>query len=150
MDLKHIAGNGSPQAGGSQPAAPESKRQRAAAKHFRLVRYFSVASLWEMTVKLGRGRADFKVDPRLLRRNMVDNGYVELPVGAEHALATLGLPPIHKDPVDRMLVAQAIADTAETGQRVLAGLVLVVASLACWLQARLAPGIGSRRTPYPR
>lgn len=71
---------------------------------------FSVASLWEMAIKLGNNRADFKVDPRLLRRNMVDNGYVELPVVAEHVLATLGLPPIHKDPFDRMLVAQAIAE----------------------------------------
>jgi PIN domain nuclease of toxin-antitoxin system len=69
--------------------------------------YFSVASLWEMAIKLGKGRTDFKLDPRLLRRNMLDNGYVELLVGAEHVLATLGLPPLHNDPFDRLLLAQA-------------------------------------------
>ncbi len=69
--------------------------------------YFSVVSLWEIEIKLGKDRADFKLDPRLLRRNMIDNGYVELPIGAEHVLAMLGLPPIHKDPFDRLLLAQA-------------------------------------------
>ena len=71
---------------------------------------FSVASLWEAAIKFALGRPDFRVDPRVLRRGLLDSGYLELPVRAEHALATVSLPPIHKDPFDRMLVAQATAE----------------------------------------
>ena len=72
--------------------------------------FFSAASLWEITIKHGLGRADFQVDARLLRRGLLDNGYSELPIGSEHAVAISGLPPIHKDPFDRMLVAQAMVE----------------------------------------
>lgn len=54
-----------------------------------------------------------QVDPRLLRRGLLDNGYAELPITGEHAMAVLTLPPIHKDPFDRMLIAQAIAEGIE-------------------------------------
>lgn len=69
--------------------------------------FFSSASLWEIVIKRGLGRADFKVDARLLRRGLLDNGYSELPVASEHVVAIEGLPPIHKDPFDRVLLAQA-------------------------------------------
>ena len=68
---------------------------------------FSAASLWEVAIKSGLGRADFNVDPRLLRRGLLENGYVELPVTGAHAVAVDLLPPIHNDPFDRLLVAQA-------------------------------------------
>ncbi len=68
---------------------------------------YSAASLWEITIKRGLGRADFNVDPRLLRRGLVDNGYEELAIGSDHTLALDGLPHHHKDPFDRILVAQA-------------------------------------------
>ena len=71
---------------------------------------FSSASLWEITIKRGLGRADFSVDPRLLRRGLLDNGYLELPITSEHAVAVDGLPAIHKDPFDRILVAQAMVE----------------------------------------
>ncbi|MDR2015541.1 MAG: type II toxin-antitoxin system VapC family toxin [Azoarcus sp.] len=71
---------------------------------------FSPASLWEVAIKRGLGRADFQVDPRLLRRGLLDNGYDELPITSEHAVAVDGLPAIHKDPFDRILVAQAIIE----------------------------------------
>lgn len=71
---------------------------------------FSAASLWEITIKRGLGRSDFKVDPRLLRRGLLDNGYSELPIASEHAVAIDSLPPIHKDPFDRILVAQATVE----------------------------------------
>lgn len=71
---------------------------------------FSVASLWEIVIKRGLGRDDFKVDPRVLRRGLLDNGYEELSILSEHAVAVDTLPPIHKDPFDRMLVAQAIVE----------------------------------------
>lgn len=69
--------------------------------------YFSAASLWEIAIKTSLGRSDFSVDARLLRRGLLDRGFVELPVTGEHAVAIDGLPPIHKDPFDRILVAQA-------------------------------------------
>lgn len=72
--------------------------------------FFSAASLWEVVIKRGLGRDDFKVDPRLLRRGLLDNGYSELPIGSEHVVAIAGLPAIHKDPFDRILVAQAIVE----------------------------------------
>lgn len=69
--------------------------------------FFSSASLWEIVIKRGLGRVDFKVDARLLRRGLLDNGYSELPIASEHVVAIEGLPPIHKDPFDRVLLAQA-------------------------------------------
>jgi PIN domain nuclease of toxin-antitoxin system len=71
---------------------------------------FSPASLWEVVIKRGLGRADFKVDARLLRRGLLDNGYGELPIVSNHVVAIESLPPIHKDPFDRVLVAQAMVE----------------------------------------
>jgi PIN domain nuclease of toxin-antitoxin system len=71
---------------------------------------FSSASLWEIVIKNTLGRTDFKADPRILRRNLLDNGYEELEIGSHHVLETGGLPMIHKDPFDRILVAQAIVE----------------------------------------
>jgi PIN domain nuclease of toxin-antitoxin system len=69
--------------------------------------FFSVASIWEIVIKRGLGRDDFKVNPRRLRKMLIAHGYSELSVGAEHVLAVESLPPIHKDPFDRLLLAQA-------------------------------------------
>ena len=71
---------------------------------------FSAASLWEVVIKSGLGRKDFRVDARLLRRGLLDNGYSELPIVSEHVVAIESLPPIHKDPFDRVLVAQATVE----------------------------------------
>jgi PIN domain nuclease of toxin-antitoxin system len=71
---------------------------------------FSAASFWEIAIKNGLARADFEVDARLLRRGLLDNGYSELPVTSDHALAVNLLPPIHRDPFDRILVAQAMVE----------------------------------------
>ena len=71
---------------------------------------YSVASLWEVAIKNGLGRPDFSVDPSLLRRGLLESGYTELDVTGAHAVAVHGLPPIHKDPFDRLLVAQALID----------------------------------------
>ena len=72
--------------------------------------FFSVASLWEIVIKCGLGREDFKVDPQVFRRSMLDNGYHELPILSGHVVAVGTLSTIHKDPFDRLLVAQAIAE----------------------------------------
>ena len=69
--------------------------------------FFSAASLWEIAIKSSLGRTDFTADARVLRRGLLDNGYIELPVVSEHAVAIVGLPAIHKDPFDRLLIAQA-------------------------------------------
>ena len=71
---------------------------------------FSSASLWEVAIKSGLGRRDFRIDARLLRRGLLDNGYDELPITGEHAVALDGLPPIHTDPFDRMLIAQSMVE----------------------------------------
>ena len=68
---------------------------------------FSSASLWEITIKNGLERSDFNVDLRRLWRMLLVNGYRELPVTSEHAVAVNNLPPLHKDPFDRILIAQA-------------------------------------------
>lgn len=69
--------------------------------------YFSAASIWEIVIKNGLQRPDFRIDPHLLRRGLVDNGYEELAISATHTLGIARLPAIHKDPFDRLLVAQA-------------------------------------------
>jgi len=73
---------------------------------------FSAASLWEIAIKRSLGRTDFQVDARLLRRGLLDNGYGEVSIKSEHVVATGDLPPIHKDPFDRVLVAQATIEGA--------------------------------------
>lgn len=69
--------------------------------------YFSPVSIWEIGIKKSLGRQDFRVDPDVLRRGLLDNQYQELAITSLHALAVNDLPPIHKDPFDRMLLAQA-------------------------------------------
>ena len=71
---------------------------------------FSSASMWEVAIKHGLGRGDFRIDARLLRRGLLDNGYGELVVTSEHAVALDSLPSIHKDPFDRILIAQSMVE----------------------------------------
>lgn len=71
---------------------------------------FSAASVWEIAIKNGLGRVDFRVDPRAVRRGLLDSGYTELPITSDHAAAITNLPPLHRDPFDRMLVAQALLE----------------------------------------
>jgi PIN domain nuclease of toxin-antitoxin system len=71
---------------------------------------FSAASLWEIAIKSSLGRDSFQVEPRVLRRNLLDNGYVELPVTSEHAVGIDVLPRLHNDPFDRLLLAQAMVE----------------------------------------
>lgn len=69
--------------------------------------FFSAASLWEVAIKRAPGREEFRVDPRVLRRGLLENGCVELPVTGAHAVAVDLLPPIHAVSFDRILIAQA-------------------------------------------
>lgn len=95
-------------------AANDSKRLSANAR--RLINdpandlLFSAVSIWEVAIKSSQGKTAFKLDPRLLRRNLLDNGYSELPISSAHAVAISALPDIHRDPFDRILVAQATTE----------------------------------------
>ena len=71
---------------------------------------FSAASLWEIAIKSALRRPNFRVDAALFRRNLLNNGYRELAVTGEHAVAVASLPPLHKDPFDRILVAQSVVE----------------------------------------
>jgi PIN domain nuclease of toxin-antitoxin system len=68
---------------------------------------FSAASIWEVAIKSGLGREDFDADPHVLRRELLDNGYTELVITGAHTAGVAGLPDIHRDPFDRLLVSQA-------------------------------------------
>jgi PIN domain nuclease of toxin-antitoxin system len=71
---------------------------------------FSAASLWELAIKRTSGRSGLDVDPRVFRAKMLDCGYQELPIRSEHAVAVSDLPPIHKNPFDRILIAQSLVE----------------------------------------
>jgi PIN domain nuclease of toxin-antitoxin system len=73
---------------------------------------FSAASIWEVAIKAALKRPGFNAEPAVLRRALADSGYVEIPVTADHAAAVMHLPPIHKDPFDRLLIAQAAREGA--------------------------------------
>jgi PIN domain nuclease of toxin-antitoxin system len=95
-------------------AAAEPQRLSAAATELlndpRNELFFSAASLWEIAIKSTLGRADFHVEPRLLWRGLLNNGYAELPITSQHAMSMDSLPPLHTDPFDRLLVAQALSE----------------------------------------
>jgi PIN domain nuclease of toxin-antitoxin system len=69
--------------------------------------YFSAASLHEVVIKQGLQRPDFLIDAQNLYSGLQNAGYVEVPVTSRHALEISTLPLLHKDPFDRMLIAQA-------------------------------------------
>lgn len=71
---------------------------------------YSVVGLWEIAIKNRLGRSDFSVDLPLLRRRLLDNGYRELSVVGEHAIALEALPLHHRDPFDRILIVQAMVE----------------------------------------
>jgi PIN domain nuclease of toxin-antitoxin system len=72
--------------------------------------YFSVASMWEIVIKRSLGRPDFQVDASVLRRSLLDASYEELSIEAHHTFEVAGLPPHHRDPFDRLLIAQAVVE----------------------------------------
>ncbi len=72
--------------------------------------FYSAASLWEIAIKAARGRVDFVADTGAIRETLEENGFHELAVSAQHAVAVARLPSIHGDPFDRMLIAQAITE----------------------------------------
>ena len=72
--------------------------------------FFSSASIWEIVIKKGLNRPDFQVDPAVLYRGLLENGYSELTITGTYVLSVADLPDFHKDPFDRILLAQARAE----------------------------------------
>ena len=96
--------------------------------------YFSPASIWEIVIKKSLGRDDFNVDAEVLRRGLLDNQYLELLITSQHALAVSDLPAIHKDPFDRILLAQAKSEgfslvTSDSLLRKYAGPIIFIANV---------------------
>jgi len=92
---------------------------------------FSPASLWEIVIKRGLGRSDFTVDPASLYSGLIGAGYQELPITGRHTLLVSTLPTLHKDPFDRILLAQAASEgipllTADNAVRQYPGSVIFV------------------------
>ncbi|MDP3675575.1 MAG: type II toxin-antitoxin system VapC family toxin [Novosphingobium sp.] len=74
---------------------------------------FSAASIWEIAIKSALGKADFRVSPEEILDAAQESGFVELPVRSSAALKVASLPPHHRDPFDRLLVAQAMSEPAQ-------------------------------------
>ena len=72
--------------------------------------YYSAASIWEIAIKSSLRRKDFRIDLTRLLGILPEMGLVELPITAAHAAGVTGLPPIHRDPFDRLLLAQSITE----------------------------------------
>lgn len=70
--------------------------------------YISAATFWEMAIKVGLGKLEVDLDE--IREYCQDNGFVELPITSEHAIAVKDLEPHHKDPFDRLIVATAVSE----------------------------------------
>jgi PIN domain nuclease of toxin-antitoxin system len=73
----------------------------------RVTAFFSAANIWEIAIKSGQGRPDFELDASLFRRKLLDHGYLEIDVTGAHAAHVQTLPAIHRDPFDRILIAQS-------------------------------------------
>lgn len=72
--------------------------------------FFSAASIWEIAIKSGLGRPEFHLDAAVFRRELLESGYEEVAITGAHVAAVSSLPEIHKDPFDRILIAQAMVE----------------------------------------
>lgn len=106
-------------------AGQEPERLSPAARNLmasdRNALFFSAASMWEIAIKASLQRRDFEIDPEEFHLQLLANDYIELPVTSAQAVILKNLMPRHKDPFDRMLLAQAINEklTLVTADRML-------------------------------
>ena len=70
--------------------------------------YVSSATIWESAIKIKLNKLDANLDQ--IVEAIAESGFLELPITAQHASAVAQLPDIHRDPFDRMLIAQAISE----------------------------------------
>jgi PIN domain nuclease of toxin-antitoxin system len=87
--------------------------QRGEQKSFCGFFFFSAASLWEISIKARLGRTDFPYDPDQISQAAVQTGFSELPVRSAAAVRVATLPDHHRDPFDRLLIAQAMSEPAQ-------------------------------------
>ncbi len=95
-------------------AAAESNRLPPAARDliedWRNRVFFSSVSIWEIAIKSGLEREDFHSDSEIVRQGLLENGFEELLLSSRHAVMIRTLPNLHRDPFDRILIAQAAAE----------------------------------------
>jgi PIN domain nuclease of toxin-antitoxin system len=72
--------------------------------------FYSAASLWEIAIKSSLRRSDFRIDVAAFHAALPATGLVELPIRGVHAIAVTRLPEVHRDPFDRLLVAQSVTE----------------------------------------
>lgn len=75
--------------------------------------YFSAASIWEIAIKAALGKIDFHYSPEVIAQAAKDTGFIELPVSAVHGAKVAHLPLHHRDPFDRLLIAQVLLMPAQ-------------------------------------
>ena len=93
---------------------------------------FSATSIWEIAIKARLGRVDFNQRPEAVVEAALETGFTELPIRSEAAALVADLPLHHRDPFDRLLVAQAMSEparllTSDTQLRAYSELVTLVA-----------------------
>lgn len=71
---------------------------------------FSAVSIWEIAIKNAKGVERFDAAPNLVREVLLASGYAELAISGKHAIAVGYLESLHKDPFDRLLIAQAMVE----------------------------------------
>jgi len=70
--------------------------------------YVSAASIWEISIKAALGK--LRADPNEVLAALEPAGFLSLPIAGEHAARVASLPPVHRDPFDRLLIAQALVE----------------------------------------
>ena len=72
--------------------------------------HFSPVSLWEVSIKRSQNKPDFQLDARVMQESLLDKGCLEIPIISSHTITAGELPVFHKDPFDRLLIAQAMVE----------------------------------------
>ena len=91
--------------------------------------YVSAVSIWEIAIKASLGK--LAADPRQVLSALEPTGFLSLPISGEHCACVVDLPALHRDPFDRLLIAQATTEpmrfvTADPSLRAYGDMVTVV------------------------
>lgn len=71
--------------------------------------YFSVASIWEIAIKSSLNKAAFNFSPEVIHQLAIETGFTELAIQAQHTFATASMAWHHRDPFDRLFIAQTLS-----------------------------------------
>ena len=72
--------------------------------------YVSIASLWEIAIKINIGKLDLYIPFKKLQKEVLNNNFTILPIEFTHTVQLSKLEPIHRDPFDRILISQALVE----------------------------------------